>query len=166
MNTYIGFGFDVSDGSAIVGHCFVWIVGIRSTVQTLDDFPHIWAIWIRHRVLKETFLTYCLGIFTASIDPFPSVLMDCSTETILSTDFGLHMWSHPSFRILTRFCFLNLYCCSRDENFIETRYTKSKFGWSGRLFIFDSTSLEKHGQSTPLRRHLPALGTTGLQWIL
>ena len=41
---YVGFGFDVSDGSTIMGHYFVWEVGIRSTIQTLDDFPDICAI--------------------------------------------------------------------------------------------------------------------------
>ena len=38
------FGFDAVDGLTVVGHCFVWRADIRSTVQTLDGFPHIWAV--------------------------------------------------------------------------------------------------------------------------
>ena len=127
---YIDFGFDVGDGSTVMGHCFVWRVGIGGTDQTLDDFSHFCTIWIRHCVLKEIFPTFCLGLvdslgrFTASIDPFLSFLMDCPTEAILSTDFGLHVLSHPRFRFLARFCFSNVHCRRRNENVIETRYTK------------------------------------------
>ena len=40
---YVGFGFDVGDGLTFVEHRFVWRDSIRSTVQTSDDFPHVWA---------------------------------------------------------------------------------------------------------------------------
>ena len=59
---YVGFGFDVGDGLTFLGHCFVWRVSIRSTVQTSDDFPHVWATWIQHCILKEIFLTFCLDL--------------------------------------------------------------------------------------------------------
>ena len=43
------------------------------------------------------------------------------------------------------------------------RYTRrDKFGSTGRLLIFGSTSFVKQDQSTPFRCHLVALGTTGL----
>ena len=125
----VGFGFDISDGSTVVQHCFVWRVGIRSTVQTLDDFPHIWAVWIRHYVLKEIFPTFYFGLidslggFMASIHQLLSILMYCPTEVISSMDFGSHMWNHPRFRFLTRFSFSDVCCCSWDENVIEMRYT-------------------------------------------
>ena len=152
---YFGFGFDVSDGSTVVGHCFIWRVGIRSTVQTLDNFPHIWATRIRHCVLKEIFPTFCLcfvdslGDFKAIINPLLSVLMGCPTKAISSMDFGSHVWSHPIFRFLARFCFP------------DVDIQRDKFGSLGRLFIFDSTSFVKHDQLMPLRCHLAAFGTTG-----
>ena len=40
------------------------------------------------------------------------------------TDFGLHVWSHPRFGFLARFCFPDVSCCIWDENIIETRYTE------------------------------------------
>ena len=126
----VGFGFDVGNDSSVLERCFVWRVGIRRTIQTLDDFPHIWAICIQHCVLKEIFPALCLGLvdslggFTASINQLLSVLVDCPMEAILSTDFDLHLWRHPKFRFLARFCFPNVVCCSRDENMVETRYKK------------------------------------------
>ena len=126
---YVHFGFDVSDGLTVVGHWGVWRVGIRGTVQNLDDFPHIWAAWIWHCILKEIFATFCLGLvyslcgFKASINPLLSVLMDCSTEAISIMDFSSHMWSHSRFTFLDRFCFPIVDCCSRDDNIIETRNT-------------------------------------------
>ena len=58
----------------------------------------------------------------ASIDPLLLVLMDCLTEAVSSTNFGLHVWSHSRFKFLPRFCFPDLYCCSRVQNVIETRH--------------------------------------------
>ena len=102
--------------------------------------PHIWVVWIRHCILKEIFPSLCLGLinslsgFTASIDPLLSVLVDCLKEVISSTDFGSHLWSHPRFRFLARFYFLDVGCYSRDENIIETRYTK-RYVWFVRKII-------------------------------
>ena len=127
---YVDFGFDVGDGSNFAGYCFVWRVGIRSTVQTLNDIPHVWTVWIRHCVLKEIFPTFCLGLFhslggfTASIDLPLSVLMDCPTEAISCKDFGLHVSNHARIESSARFCFPDVGCCSWDENIIETRYTE------------------------------------------
>ena len=127
---YVGFGFDVGSAITIVGHCFVWWVATRSTVQTLDDFSYICAVWIQHCALKEIFPAICLGLveslsgFTTSLDPLLSLFVDSRTEAISSTEFGWHMWSHPRFGFLAGFWFLNVDCCSKDKNIVETRYTK------------------------------------------
>ena len=160
MNTHIGFGFDVSDGSTIVGHCFVWIAGIRSTVQTLDDFPHIWAIWIRHSVLKETFLTYCLVSSRRASIHFCQfwwiVRRRLFRVRILARTCGVIQ----GLEFLLDFVFPTCIVAAEMRISLKRDIRRDKFGSSGRLFIFDSTSLEKHDQSTPLCRHLPALGTT------
>ena len=123
MKTFC-FRFDVNDGSTIVGHGFVWRVGIWSTVQTLDDFPHVWAVSIRHCVLEEIFPTFCFGLvdsfggFTASINPLLLILMYCPTDAISSTDFRSHVRSHPRFRFLARFRFhCVIYCVSIVDEF-------------------------------------------------
>ena len=75
----------------------MWRVGIWSTVQTLDDVPHVWAVRIRHCIFKYVFPTFCLGIvdslsgFTASIDRLLLVLMYYQMEAISCMDFGSHM---------------------------------------------------------------------------
>ena len=83
----VGFGFDVGDGTTIMGHSFVWWVGIWSTFQTLDEFPHVWTIWIRHCILKEVFPAFCLYLVDnlgGFINPFLLVLMDWPMEAISS----------------------------------------------------------------------------------
>ena len=105
----------------------VWLLWKTSTVQILDDFLYIWDLWIWHCVFK-IFPTFCLGIvdsfggFTESIDPLQSILMDCPTKEILSTHFCSHVWSHPKFRFLPRFCFSYVSWRSWSENAIEARY--------------------------------------------
>ena len=105
----------------------VWLLRKTSTVQILDDFPYIWDLWIWHCVFK-IFPTFYLGIvdsfggFTESIDPLQSILMDCPTKEILSTQFCSHVWSYPKFRFLARFCFSYVSWRSWNENAIEARY--------------------------------------------
>ena len=71
--------FDISDGSTVAGHCIIRRVGIRSIIQTLNEFPNVWAIWIQHCILRKIFLTFCLGLvdnllgFMTSIDPLLSI---------------------------------------------------------------------------------------------
>ena len=80
----VSFGFNISDGSTVVGHCFVRRVSIRSTIKTLSDFPHVWTFRIEHCVLEKTFLTSCLGLldslgsFTTSVNPLLAILMESS----------------------------------------------------------------------------------------
>ena len=148
---HVDFGFDVGDGSNFTGYCFVSRVGIRSTVQTLNDIPHIWTVWIRHCALKEIFPTFCLGLFhslggfTASIDLPLSVLMDCPTEAISCNDFGLHVWNHPRTESSARFCFPDVGCCSWDENIIETRYTERKVSFVREIVHFRLDFIWKAG---------------------
>ena len=93
----INFGLNISDGSTVVGHSFIRRVSIRSTAKTLNDFPHVWIIGIGHYVFEEIFPTFCLGLvdslgsFMTSASPLMAILMDRSTEAILSVDFGSHM---------------------------------------------------------------------------
>ena len=93
----ISFGLNISDGSTVVGHSFIRRVSIRSTTKTLNDFPHVWIIGIGHCVLEKIFPTFCLGLvdslgsFMTSASPLMAILMDRSTEAILSVDFSSHM---------------------------------------------------------------------------
>ena len=41
VNEDVSFRFNISDGWTVVGHSFVRRVSIRSTVETLDNFPHV-----------------------------------------------------------------------------------------------------------------------------
>ena len=139
INEYVSFEIDVCEGSTVVGHCFVTRVGIKSTVQTLDEFPHIWAIWILHCVLKKIFPIFYLGLiygfggFMANINPLLSILIYCPTNVISSTYLWSQVWSHPRFRFLARFCFSGVRYCSWDENIIETRYTKRQVWFIGEI---------------------------------
>ena len=123
----VGFRLDISDGLTVMGYCFVRRVCIRSTVQTLNYFPHVRAVWVGHCVLKKIFPAFCLdlvdsfGGFTTSIYPLLSILMRCSMEAIQSADFGTDLRIHPRFRLLAGFRFSNVSCCSWDENIIEVR---------------------------------------------
>ena len=47
----VSFGFDATDIATVVRHGFVWWISIWGTVQTLNDFPHIWSIWVRHSIV-------------------------------------------------------------------------------------------------------------------
>ena len=105
-------------------------VSIRSTAKTLNNFPHVWIVGIGHYVLEKIFLTFCLGLvdrlgsFTTSVYPFLVILMDGSTEAILSENFGFYLWSHPKFRSLAGFKFYYVSRCGRDEDVIEARNSK------------------------------------------
>ena len=114
----VGFGFNISDGSTLVGLCFFGIISIRSTVQTLNDSPSVWTVRIGHCVLENIFSTFCLGLvdrlgsFTTTVNPLLVILMYCLTEAISSEDFGSPVWSHPRFRFLAGFRFSNVSCSS------------------------------------------------------
>ena len=114
----VGFGFDISDGSTLVGLCFFGIISIRSTVQTLNDSPYVWTVRIGHCVLENIFSTFYLGLvdrlgsFTTTVNPILVILMYCSTDAISSEDFGSAVWSHPRFRFLAGFRFSNVSCWS------------------------------------------------------
>ena len=41
VNEYVSFRFNTSDRFAIVGHSFVMRVSIRTTIASLDNFPHV-----------------------------------------------------------------------------------------------------------------------------
>ena len=128
-----------------MGHGFVRRVSIRSTVKTLSNFPHVWTVGIRHRVLEKIFpafwlgLINCLGSFTTSAYPLLAILMDRLAEAILSADFGSHVWSHPRFRSLAEFWFSDVSSCDRDENFIEARSSKRQVRFMREIghFRFD-----------------------------
>ena len=126
----VSFGFNISDGSTIVGHSFVKGVSIMSTIKTLNNFPHVWTIRIGHCILEKIFATFCLGLvdslgsFTTCINPLLVILMDRSSEPILGADFGSHVWSHPRFRFLAGFRFSNVSSCGRDEDVIEACNSK------------------------------------------
>ena len=113
VNEDISFGFNISDGSTLVGHSFIRRVSIRSTVKTMNNFPHVWTVRIGHCIL-EIFLTFCLGLvdclgsFTTSIYPLLAILMDHLSEAISVAVFGSHMWSHPRFRSLAGFRFSDM----------------------------------------------------------
>ena len=114
VNEDVSLGFNISDGSTVVGHSFVRRVSIRSTIETLDNFPHVRTIRIGHRVLEKIFPTFCYGLidllvsFTTTVYPLLVILMDPLMEAISVVDFGSHMWSHPRFRSLAGFRFSNV----------------------------------------------------------
>ena len=97
LNEYVSFRFDISDGSTVVGHGLVRRVSIRSTVKTLNNFPHVWTVGTRHHVFKKIFpafllgLINCLGSFTTSVYPLLAILMDRSAEAISSANIGSHV---------------------------------------------------------------------------
>ena len=103
VNEDVSFGLSISDGSTVVGHGFVRRIGIRSTVKTLNKFPHVWTVGIEHHVLEKIFPTLCLGLvdrlvsYATSVYPILAILMNRLTEAILNADFGSDMWSHPRF---------------------------------------------------------------------
>ena len=114
VNEDVSFRFNISDGSTVVGYSFVRTVSIRSTVETLDDFPHVRTVGIGHCILEKIFPTFCFGLidrligFTTSVYPLLVILMDRLMEAISVADFGSHMWSHPRFRSLAGFRFSNV----------------------------------------------------------
>ena len=127
VNEDVSFRFNISYGSTVVGHSFVRRVSIRSTVETLNNFPHVRTVGIGHCVLEKIFPIFCFGLvdrlvsFMTSIYPLLAILMDHLTEAILVADFGSHMWSHPRFGSLTGFRFPKLSSSCRDEDAIEVR---------------------------------------------
>ena len=106
VNEAFSFGFNISDGLTIVRHSFVRRVSIRSTVKTLNNFPHVWTVGIEHHDLEKIFPTFSLGLtdylasFMTSVYPLLAILMDCLTEAILIADFGSHRGNHSRFRSL------------------------------------------------------------------
>ena len=130
VNEDVSFRFNISDGSTVVGHSFVRRVSIRSTIETLDNFPHVRTIGIGHRVLEKIFPTFCFGLvdllvsFTTSVYSLLVILMDHLMEAISVADFGSHMWSHPRFRSLAGFRFSNMSSSCRDLDAIEARNSK------------------------------------------
>ena len=130
VNEDVGFRFNISDGSAVVGHTFIRRVGIRSTIETLNNFPHVRTVGIGHRVSEKIFPTFCFGLvdclssFTTSVYPLLAILMDRLTEAISLADFGLHMWSHQRFGSLTGFRFFNVSSSCRNKDVIEARKSK------------------------------------------
>ena len=68
---FVVFGFYVSDGSTFLRHCY-W-----TTVQTLNDFPHVLAVWIRQCVLKEIFPTFCLDLVDSLRTPWQVLIHSC-----------------------------------------------------------------------------------------
>ena len=110
VNEDVSLGSNISDCSTVVGHSFVRGVSIKSTVKTLNNFPH---------VRRPTFcfgLVDCLGSFTTSVYPLLAILMDRLTEAISAADFGLHMWSYPRFRSFAGFRFSDVSSSCRDED--------------------------------------------------
>ena len=130
VNEDISFGFNISDGSTLVGHSFIRRVSIRSAVKTLNNFPHVWTVRIGHCILEKIFLTFCLGLvdhfgsFTTSIYPLLAILMDDLAEAISVAVFGSHMWSHPRSRSLAEFRFSEMSSCCRDEDVTEAKNLK------------------------------------------
>ena len=127
-----------------MGYSFVRRVSIRSTVKTLNNFPHVRTVGIRHRVLEKIFPTFCFGpvdrlvSLTTSVYSLLAILMDCLTEAISVADFGLHMWSHSRFRSLTGFRFSKVTSSCRDD-VIEARNSKRQVGFMREIahFRFD-----------------------------
>ena len=148
VNEDISFWFNIIqyDGSTVAVHSFVRRVSIRSTVETLNNFPHVWTVGIGHRVLEKIFPTFCLGhidclgSFTTSIYSLFSIFMDRSTEAISRADLALD--------------FLTWVVAAEMRMPLKQETRGDKLGSSGRLLIFDSTSLLKFDQSTPFLRHL------------
>ena len=44
VNEDVSLGFGISDRSTVVRHSFVRRVSVRSTVETLDNFPHVGTV--------------------------------------------------------------------------------------------------------------------------
>ena len=103
VNENVSFRFNINDDSTVVGDSFVRRIIIRSTVETLNNFPHVWTVRIGHRVLEKIFPTLCPGLvdrlvsFTTSVYPLLAILMNRLTETISNTEFGSNKWSYPRF---------------------------------------------------------------------
>ena len=118
VNEDVSLGSNISDGSTVVGHSFVRGVSIKSTVKTLNNFPHVRTVGIGHRIFP-TFcfgLVDCLGSFTTSVYPLLAILMDRLAEAISAADFGSHMWSYPRFRSFAGFRFSDVSSSCRDED--------------------------------------------------
>ena len=130
VNEDVSFRFNISDGSNVVGHSFVRRVSIRSTVETLNNFPHVRTVGIGHRILEKIFPTFSFCLvdrlvsFTTSVCPLLATMMDRLMEAISVADFGSHMWTHSRFRSLTGFRFSNVSSSCRDEDVIEARNLK------------------------------------------
>ena len=130
VNEDVSFGFNISDDSTAVRHSFVRRVSFRSTVKTLNNFPHVWTVIIGYRVLEKIFLTFFLrlvdrlGSFTTSIYPLLVVLMDRLTKAISIADFCSNMWSNPRFRSFAWFRFSKVSSCGRDGDVTEASNSK------------------------------------------
>ena len=125
VNEDVSFRFNISDDSTVVGHSIIRRVSIRSTVETLNNFPHVRAAGIGHNVLEKIFPTFAFGLadclisFTTRVYRLLAILMDRLTEVILVADFGSHMWIHPRFRSHTGFRFSYVSSSCKEEDVIE-----------------------------------------------
>ena len=130
VNEDVSFRFNISDGSTVVGHSFIRRVSVRSTLETLDNFPHVRTVRIGHCILEKIFPTFCFGLvdcvvsLTTSVYSLLTILMDRLMEAISVADFGSHMWSHPRFRYLAGFRFSNVSSSCRHQDLIEARNSK------------------------------------------
>ena len=116
----VSFGFNISDGSTVVGHSFTRRVCIWCTVKTLDNFPHVRTIWIGHRVLEKGFPTLCFCLvdrlvsLATGVYPLLAILMDRLMDAISVADFSWHMWIDPRFWFLAGFRFTDGSSSCRD----------------------------------------------------
>ena len=130
VNEDASLGFNISDCSTVVGHSLVKRVSVRSSVKTLNSFPHVWTVRTGHPVLEKIspafcfYLVDCLGSSTTRVYPLLVILMDRLTEAISIANFDSHMWSHPRCRSFAGFGFSDVSSCSRDEGVIEARNSK------------------------------------------
>ena len=68
---------------------------VLSTIQTLNDFSHVWFIGVGHRILEKIFptlclsLVNCLGDFLTRVNPFLQVVVYCSLKITANADFSM-----------------------------------------------------------------------------
>ena len=168
----VSFGFNISDGSTVVGHFFVRRVSIRSTIKTLSDFPHVWTFRIGHCVLEKTFLTSVLASLIVLVASLQASIHSWRFWWIVRRR---RFWVH----ILARTCgiiqgldfllgldFPTWVVVAEMRMSLKRETRRDKLGSSGRLHIFDLTSFVKQDQSTSFLLHRANLVTAGLQQIL
>ena len=100
---------------------------------------------------RRSFQLSVLASLIASVASWQTSIHCCRfwwivSKTWFRVQILAHM-SHPRFRFLARFYFLDVGCYSRDENIIETRYTE-RYVWFVRKII--NFRLNLVGKTSPV----------------